>query len=174
MTSFITLKMPQPLRESLLLPMLMISVLVTSIPVFAGDEEWTEEHIMREISYLAKTLLDKSGEESITVESPRFMKPFIGVCSDISDQGVKLTCVTPGTQAAKAGLQTGDIVVKMRGLDLVNKDQSLTKTRYYDVVGSMKTGDKIDMTLMRNGEQQVLTVTVGSLSHPAYVLEVNR
>jgi hypothetical protein len=85
---------------------LIIAVFAAMTSVsFAGS---SEEELRHEISYLAKELLDLSGEDSITVEQPAFMKPFIGICSEVLPEGVKLTCITPKHNAAKAGLTTGD------------------------------------------------------------------
>ena len=158
-------------RTWLVLPALFAGLL--TLPAVAGDE-YSEEHIMREISYLAKKLLDMSGEETVTVKSPAYVKPFIGICTEISTSGVKLTCVTPGTQAAKAGLQTGDVMLTMRGENFVNDDDKDTKRAYFNIVENMKTGEKITIALMRDGERREIVVTVGSLSHPGYVLEVTR
>ncbi len=158
-------------RKLVLTPLLLVGLL--SAPVLAGDE-WKEEHIMREISYLAQKLLDMSGKDTVKVESPAYVKPFLGVCSEILQEGVKLTCVTPKTQAAKAGLQTGDVVVSMNGLNMVNKDERETKRIYYGIVENMKTGEEMKISLLRDGKRIDVVATVGSLSHPAYVLEVKR
>ena len=162
---------PWRIRALLVTPALVLG-LVTA-PAIAG--KWTEEDIMREIAYMAKELLDMSGKESIRLESPAFDRPFMGVCSEpLSDKGLKITCVTPGTQAAKAGLLTGDIVLQMKGQNLVDDDIAVIKERYYKIVKAMKTGDDIEMVLNRDGKTVEVTVTVGALSHPAYVLEVNK
>jgi len=161
---------PTDLKGLMLIPVLIWAL--STAPTAAG--EWTEEHIMREIAYMAKQLLDMSGKDSVRIESAAFDKPFIGICSEILTKGVKLTCVTPGTQAAKAGLQTGDVVIQMNEVSLANEDLAVTKKRYYKIVESMQTGEEIKLVLVRDGNQMARMVTVGSLSHPAYVLEVDR
>ena len=128
---------------------------------------------MLEISYLAKKLLDMSGEESLTVKQPSYDKPFIGICTEVTEQGMKITCVTPGTQAKKAGLQTGDIIVRMKGLDMASSEKETTKKNYFSIVENMKTDEEIKLLLLREGKRMDLVVTVGSLSHPAYELRIN-
>jgi predicted metalloprotease with PDZ domain len=94
-----------------------IAVLIATMSTsLAGS---SEEELRHEISYLAKELLDLSGEDSITVEQPAFMKPFIGICSELLPEGVKLTCITPGHNASKAGLMTGDLVISINDIDLI-------------------------------------------------------
>ena len=156
-------------RCLLIIPLLWVSIFTST--AYAG-EEWGEEHIMREIAYLAKKLLDLKGGDSVTVKSPAFDKPFIGICTEVEEGGIKITCVTPGTQAAKSGLQTGDMVVRLRGKD-VTKGAKDAKELYWDLVMNMKTGDKIDFVLLRSGEKKEIQVTVGALSHPGYELTVS-
>ena len=51
--------------------------------------------------------------------------PTIGVGLDRSNEGVRITRVTAGGQAAKAGLRIGDIVLSADGMDLRNDAQAL-------------------------------------------------
>lgn len=170
MFTFLTRKNRLTIRQ--LFGLLILVLTMSSGSLSAG--EMSEDEITREIAYMAKKLLDMSGKDAVTIESPAFDKPFIGVCSEITPAGVKLTCVTPGTQAIKAGLQTGDIVTQMNDVSLVAKESSIIKKNYHSLVKNMQTGDKIAMTLLREGETVNVTVTVGALNHPAYVLKVTR
>jgi len=138
---------------------------------FAGSSEAELRH---EISYLAKELLDLSGEDSITVEQPAFMKPFIGICSNVLPEGVELTCITPKHNAAKAGLKTGDLLIAINGIDVTGMNKHDYKNPYFSITKSMKTGDKLAMKLMRKGKPEEITVTVGAISHPAYTLIVKK
>ncbi len=149
----------------------VVSLAIVSTPVFAGG---SEEELKHEISFLAKELLDISGEDSITVEQPAFMKPFIGVCSDVFAKGVKLTCITPGHSAARAGLKTGDLITAINDIDMTGANRDKQNKKYYSLVKKMKTGDKLVMNLIRKGKEQVITVTVGAVSHPAYTLTVKK
>jgi predicted metalloprotease with PDZ domain len=145
-----------------------IAVLIATMSTsLAGS---SEEELRHEISYLAKELLDLSGEDSITVEQPAFMKPFIGICSELLPEGVKLTCITPGHNASKAGLMTGDLVISINDIDLTNS----AKNNFYKITKSMRTGDKLTVKLMRYGKLQLVSVTVGAINHPAYTLIVKK
>lgn len=150
-----------------LVKILMVSCLAFATTSFAGS---SEEELKYEISFLAKKLLDMSGEDSITVEQSAFMKPFIGICSDVSTNGIKLTCITPGHNASKAGLKTGDLITAINNIDMTSSN----KSAFYMLTKSMKTGDELAIKLLRKGNQKVIKVTVGSIGHPAYSLTVKK
>lgn len=138
------------------------------------DKEYSQEEIKREISFLAKKLLDMSGEDQISIESPAVEKPFIGVCSMVNSDGVKLTCITPDSQADKNGLKTGDVVVNINGLDMREGEGNEHGQHYWKVVKNMKTGEVLKMQIVRAGQPMELDVTVGSLTHPSYDCDIRR
>ena len=140
-------------------------------PALADD---IDEELRHEISFLAKKLLDKSGGDSITIEQPAYMKPFIGICSDVSRRGVKLTCITPGANASKAGLKTGDLVISINDIDMVTSSSRESEEAFYGITKTMKAGDKLVMKLIRKGEKQTITATVGDIGQPAYTLTVSK
>lgn len=144
---------------------------IASTVALAGNHE---DELKHEISYLAKKLLDMSGEDSITVEQPAFMKPFIGICTDIVPGGFKLTCITPGHSAAAAGLKTGDLVTSVNDIDMRDMKVKDHDNAYYKIVKSMKTGDKLSLKFVRNGKNEQMSVIVGAISHPAYTLTVKK
>jgi len=140
-----------------------------------SDKKSETEDIMREISFLAKKLLDISGEDSMMVSSPPVRKPFIGVCSSIKSAGIKLTCITPESQADKNGLKTGDIVTSINGVSMAESDiDEDVKHPYWGITRNMQTGDVLKIRLIRGGQTLNIEVTVGSLIQPAYELKVNR
>lgn len=154
-------------------------VMLLSFNAAAIADEESKKHkkdkkddIMREISFLAKKLLDMSGEDSVTVKAPSVVKPFIGVCSNIESGGVKLTCITPDSQADKNGLKTGDLITSINDVSMKKEDNKDHMHAYWDAVKSMKTGDVLKLELIRAGTTLKIDVTVGSLSHPAYTLTV--
>lgn len=157
-----------------------ILLLSFSLASYAGEDkecEWLcdEESIKLEIGYMAKKLLDKSGKDSYTVEFKSYLKPFIGICTKMLDKGIELTCVTPGTQAEKNGLKTGDVVIKMNDKGLEQSgDLSKKKKKYFSVVNNMKIGDVIKMSVERAGENLEIDVTVGALNHPGYTLTITK
>ncbi len=138
------------------------------------EKQDKKQEIMQEISFLAKKLLDMSGEKSVVVTSPAVIKPFIGVCSNIENKGVRLTCITPDSQADKNGLKTGDLITSINDVSMNKEGNKEHVYAYWDVVKNMDVGDVLKIELIRAGTTLEIDVTVGSLSHPAYTLEVKR
>lgn len=68
--------------------------------------------------------------------------------------GAVVTQVQPGSPAAEAGLQAGDVVIEANG-DLVNSAADLR-----NAVGLVERGSEVELTILRNGDEETLTVEV--------------
>ena len=84
------------------------------------------------------------------------------VTEDVADslglshnRGELVQTVQPGQPAATAGIQPGDIVLKVDGKD-VSPDQTLSY-----IVANTAPGKRIPIDLIRNGKAMTLTATVG-------------
>ncbi|MFE2015938.1 trypsin-like peptidase domain-containing protein [Streptomyces sp. NPDC059491] len=64
--------------------------------------------------------------------------------------------VTPGGPAAKAGLRPGDVITKVDGQRVHNGEELIVKIRAH------RPGDKLELTLTRNGKELTKTLTLGS------------
>lgn len=64
------------------------------------------------------------------------------------------SAVIQGTPAAKAGLRDGDIVTKLNGTKLDRRNPLASLLALYTV------GDTVDITVLRNGKEQVLKATL--------------
>ncbi len=71
------------------------------------------------------------------------------------EKGVRLTGVRPESPAEKAGLQEGDIIVKMGGIQVKNLHDLVF------VLRSKRAGDKVDVVFERNGEERRVTAILG-------------
>ena len=120
------MKLTNHIKPILLVLLFLLSA--SSSTAFAGPE--TEEEIQKEIGFLAKKLLEISGKDTYRCDVESLSRPLIGICSDVSNRGVVLTCITPGSQADKAGLRTGDLIVKLNGIEMANDDVMKTKKAY--------------------------------------------
>lgn len=66
--------------------------------------------------------------------------------------------VVPGSAADKAGVKEGDIILKM-GNDEIDQNHGIT-----DLLQKYSPGDKITLTILRDGKQQKIEVTLGKSS----------
>lgn len=72
-----------------------------------------------------------------------------------AEWGVYLTDVVAGSPAAKAGLQRGDIIVKI-GDTTLNES-----TSFLNVLYAFQPGDEVPLTVMRGRSEETFTVTLG-------------
>ena len=71
------------------------------------------------------------------------------------DQGEIVRMVQPGEPAERAGLQQGDVIVRVNGQE-VNPDQTVSY-----LVANTPVGSRIPVELIRNGRRMTVQVTVG-------------
>lgn len=74
----------------------------------------------------------------------------------VPSQGGSASIIS-GSPADKAGLQEKDIITKVDGSD-VNEDNSLIS-----LLGRKSVGDKVELTVVRDGNEQKITVTLEAL-----------
>ena len=63
--------------------------------------------------------------------------------------------VTPGSAAENAGLQQGDVIVTVADHPVANADDLGA------AIASLKPGDRIDIAIIRGGNRQSVSLTVG-------------
>ena len=72
-----------------------------------------------------------------------------------TQNGALISQVVNGSPAAQAGLQQGDVITSADGQQLQNFDQLL------GIIATKAPGDKMQLTVLRNGQQTQVTVTLG-------------
>ena len=78
-----------------------------------------------------------------------------------SAAGAMIDEATQGTPAAEAGLKPGDVITKVNG-DAVADAGDLTRR-----IGSMKPGDKVELTYMRDGAEKTATARLADQKNAA-------
>jgi S1-C subfamily serine protease len=71
-----------------------------------------------------------------------------------TQRGAIIGAVTPGGPADQAGIQPGDIIVEANGKPVNNIDDLLVQ------IASSEPGDKLNLTILRNGQRQQVTATL--------------
>jgi putative serine protease PepD len=73
-----------------------------------------------------------------------------------SGQGAAIESVKSGTPAANAGLQAGDVVTAIDGQPVTNSDDLTAR------ISAHQPGDKVTLTVTRNGATKTIDVTLGT------------
>jgi serine protease Do len=86
------------------------------------------------------------------VDSNRAM---LGVVTDGHDRGAEIKSVTKESAAEKAGLKKGDVITKIDNRKIETTDDVT------DAIRSHKPGDKVTLTVLRDGKEQKLAAELG-------------
>ncbi len=81
-------------------------------------------------------------------------KALLGVMTEKTDEGAKVTDVTEESAADKAGLKEGDIITKLGDEKIADGDD------LYKAVGKYKPEDKVNITYKREGKEGTATATL--------------
>jgi aminopeptidase YwaD len=96
--------------------------------------------------------------QSMRIGSPRGTRVTLGVVPDYSGYdeggGVKISGTTPGSPAANAGLKAGDVIVKW------DEKKLDTLSDLSDMLANGKPGQKVKLTLMRDGKPVEVEATL--------------
>ena len=74
-----------------------------------------------------------------------------------TDRGIQIIGVSPDGPAEQAGLQQGDVLVSIKGIDLANADEA--RQTVFDVMGGVEDGEQLDVVVDRNGSTGEYTIT---------------
>ncbi|MGC4193033.1 MAG: trypsin-like peptidase domain-containing protein [Thermomicrobiales bacterium] len=81
--------------------------------------------------------------------------PYLGIASQETQDGQEVVQVQDGSPAAQGGLQPGDVITAVDGTTL-DADHLLQ-----DQLFKHQVGDKVELTVDRNGQTMTITVTLG-------------
>lgn len=78
---------------------------------------------------------------------------------DTDQYGAYVTGVTPGGPAAKAGIQSGDIIAKLAGKAVTARGEESAGLRLIEMIGELEAGKAVDVELRRGKETKKVKVT---------------
>lgn len=82
-------------------------------------------------------------------------RAMLGVTPDEDAKGAKITAVSEGSAAAKAGLKKGDIITRIDNEKITEADDVSR------IIRSKKPGEKVNITFLRDGKEQKQAVELG-------------
>src|SRR5690606_8432426 len=87
---------------------------------------------------------------------------------DLPQGAATIGRVVPGSAADEAGFQPGDVIVAVDGKELTNSLQ------LSQLISRKKPGEKVEVTISRDGKNLNLTATLGEAENPAPVRSEER
>jgi len=88
------------------------------------------------------------------------VRPFLGVSTEKTEDGVKVQSVTENSGAAKAGIKEGDIITK------INEKTIESPGQLSELVSTYKPKDKVTVTVKRSGKDVKLNAVLGERKAP--------
>lgn len=85
---------------------------------------------------------------------------FLGVSTEDDDDGARITAITKGSAAEKAGLEKGDVIKRVNESKIENP-ADLTNT-----IRRMRPDDKVRITFERDGEEETVSAKLGRRNNP--------
>lgn len=87
-------------------------------------------------------------------------RAFLGVVTEEAPGGARITSVSKGTAAEKAGLKANDIITKING-EKVNDENDVSR-----LIRAQKPKDKVKLDLLRDGKEISVTAELGENTNP--------
>ncbi len=94
----------------------------------------------------------------VSVAPHRVRGGVLGIQMTEDEPGPRITFVVPGSGAAAAGLARGDVITHVNGQRMANSSAMVAMT------SNSLPGDKLEVTLLRDREEQKIVATVGSVA----------
>jgi S1-C subfamily serine protease len=104
----------------------------------------------------AKPIIERLRTGQSTAATPR---AYLGVSSQIAADGTPgavIVDVGPGTPAAGAGIQVGDVIVALDGTPITDPDD------LSEAIGAKQPGDRVTVTYNRSGQRRTAQLNLGT------------
>jgi serine protease Do len=98
--------------------------------------------------------VEDESEDMLAPPPPPSNAAFLGVVTEANDKGAKVNTISEGSPAEKSGLQKDDIILKVN-----DKNIDSPKT-LFEVVGTFKPEDKVNITYLREGKEKKTTAVL--------------
>jgi serine protease Do len=125
--------------------------------------EWSDADLPTVGSLLATTGLDNAPAAIGVVSSPVHAvpqpRPVLGVGLENSAKGPRIDRIVPRSPAAKAGLQVGDVVLRIEEQSLSDREGLIA------AIETREPGQQIELSVLREQRTLSITAVLGDLSH---------
>ena len=139
-----------------------------------NEEQQKQIKLLREeLEFLATKLLRITGEVEYTTTHEGHEMVIFGTCGTATDTGLLISCVSPDSTAEKMGLRTGDKLLSINGMQLVDVSKALAYERYANTLKGIKAGDKVSVKFIQNGKVKQAAQKVEAFYSPTYSFSVS-
>ena len=108
-----------------------------------------------------------SGDGNMQLFNEGGRKPFLGVTTEKTDNGVKITDISESSAAEKAGLKEGDIITKVDGKTISDPEDLI------NAITAHKPKDEVKIYFTRNGKSNNVRATLGERSFGSFSFNNN-
>ena len=92
----------------------------------------------------------------VSVATRKVNEAYLGVLVDAESRGLVVAAILQNSAAFKAGLRSRDVIIYVNGQRVSDADY------FQQVLGGLRPGDKLALTIQRNGRQQDVDVILQS------------
>lgn len=137
----------------------LLKIPATDLPVV----QWSNDDLPRVGSLLATAGLDGTpasiGVVSAAAHAVPQPRPVLGVLLENSPKGPRIERIVARSPAAKAGLQVGDVVLRIEEKKLTDRDELIA------AIESHEAGEQVKLAVLRNRESLTISAVLADLSH---------
>ncbi|MBI3951118.1 MAG: PDZ domain-containing protein, partial [Acidobacteria bacterium] len=141
------------------IPILFLLVLLAGVLMGLVSNGWAQEDEAASRDRTIRVWFD--GGSFLGVQVDEVMPEVVRRLGLREERGALITSVVPDSPAAKAGLQKGDVVVRWNGTPV----ESAIQLRRH--IRETPAGRTIRLEILRNGQEQEISVTLGKPSEHA-------
>lgn len=124
----------------------------------------------REVAELARKLGQDDARHRVEIRRFGARRPMLGfVMGTSADAGVRLEAVTPEGPAAKAGLQSGDVITAIDGQRLDAAEPAARIGQARRLLGDLEDGQTVALDYLRDGRAASITATVEPVAPFAFI-----
>lgn len=75
------------------------------------------------------------------------------ILGEQAEEGITIVGISPDGPAERVGIQSGDVLVSLRGVDLGAKDDASPRARVFEIMSEVEDGEEISAAVLRDGKR---------------------
>ena len=124
------------------------------------------EAAAREVARLSAEIVGPEVEEAVRRIRIGGRRAMLGVSIEQAEGGVLVAGVTPGGPADEAGVESGDFITRINGIDVSGENGV---RRLIDEMRNVEPGDTVPLVLKRDDDERTVDVNASEFSARQYV-----